>query len=452
MNAFEDAPFEPKVYCQMLSCTASRKSCFLAFVCLASAIPVFSPADEPPAASSKPMNIEFVRAVLETALEHHIEPPTRQQLILEFLRHVTSKLGHPLSRNLASQISDIANVDELYHLLQRQLVECHFYDSAESEQLLIGGLQLAMAGSVRLVPHKEQLVSEQMAANRYVGIGIQIAGDMKVASAFEGGPAHEAGLQAHDVIEAIDGKPTKGEPLAASIERLRGPVGTSVTVMARTPGQVARELVIERRVVPFKTVERLEGAGIRDDLGVIKVLQITASTVIDLTKLIDDMPQLVDTVVIDASRATVGETNIGLHSVHLLADALLDECELGQLESRTGTRKLRAEEGNILSGRKLIFYYVPRTHDYIDWLAANLNSQGHFVGYEKNAGQFVRPWDYRVDVGSETKGAGAYESYPVNDDYYITLMSNWLTANTPRGQAVVDLNQLIQKPAPAVKP
>jgi hypothetical protein len=156
--------------------------------------------------------------------------------------------------------------------------------------------------------------------------------------------------------------------------------------------------------------------------------------------------------VIDASRATVSETNIGLHSVHLLADALLDDCELGQLESRTGTRKLRAEEGNILSGRKLIFYYVPRTHDYIDWLAANLNSQGHFVCFAKNADRFVRPWDYSVDVGFETKGAGAYETFPVNDDYYITLMSNWLTANTPRGQAVVDLDQLIQKPAPAVKP
>ena len=426
---------------------------------MASVPPALTQADEPSATTPKPINAEFVRAVLETALEHHIEPPTRQQLILEILRHVTSKLGHPLSRNLASQISDIANIDELYHLLQVQLDECHFYESPESEQLLIGGLQSAMAGSVMLVPRKEQLVNEQMAANRYVGIGIQIAGEMKVVSAFEGGPAHAAGLQAHDVIEAIDGKPTKGESLATSVERLRGPVGTSVTVMARAPGQAARELTIERRVVPLKTVERLEGTSIRDDFGVIKVLQITASTVSDLTKLIDDMPQSVDTVVIDVSRATVSETNIGLHSAHLLADALLDQCELGQLASRTGTRKLRSEEGDILGGRKLIFYYAPKTQDYIDWLATNLNSQGHFVCFEKNTDRFARPvWITDSGVvnnsllGFDANGVGAYETFAVNDDYYMTLMSNWLTANSPRGQAVVDFNQLIQKSSQAVKP
>ena len=439
----------------MLSYIALRRSLFAVLVYLSTATIVFSQGVEPIDVPSKPINAEFVRAVFETALEHHIEPTTRQQLILEFLRHVSSKPGHPLSRNLASQISDIASVDELYRLLQSQLDECHFYESAESEQLLIGGLQSAMAGSFKLVPRKEQLVNEQLAANRYVGIGIQIAGEMKVASAFEGGPAHEAGLLANDVIESIDGKPTKGESLATSVERLRGPVGTSVTVMARTPGKAARELSIERRVVPLKTVGRLDGANIRDDLGVIKVFQITASTVSDLTKLIDNLPQSVETVVIDVSLATVSETKVGMHNAHLLADALLDECELGQLASRTGTRKLRAEEGNILGGRKLTFYYVPRTHVYIDWLAANLNNRGHFVCFTD---PLAWPWNTDVGVvnngmnGSNKNEVGVYESFAVNSDYYVTLTSNWLTANTPRGQAVVDFNQLIQKSSKAMKP
>jgi hypothetical protein len=191
---------------------------------------------------------------------------------------------------------------------------------------------------------------------------------------------------------------------------------------------------------------------------VINVFQITASTVNDLTKQIDDMPESIDTVVLELSRATVSETNIGLHSTHLLADALLDACELGQLTSRIGTRKLRSEEGNILGGRKLICYYTPKANAYIDWLATNLNSQGHFACYEQNTDQGVRLWYGNIGMMNnspndfDANGVGAYETFAVNDHYYLTLMSNWLTANTPRGQAVVEFNQLIQKPSHAVKP
>ncbi len=463
MSVIEDTRFLSKRLLPMLPYAALQRSCVIALVGLTSAIPAFALGDDPPGVPAKPLQAEFVRAVLETALKHHTEPPTRQQLIVDVLKSIAAKLGHPLPRSLAIQVSDISNTEELYRFLNTQLTECHFYESQECEQLLTDGLQSALTGSVKLIPRKEHLVNEQLAANQYVGVGIQVAQvaeQMKVVSVFEGGPAFEAGLLADDIIESVDGKPTKGESLSTSIERLRGPVGTTITLMARAPGQAAREMTIERRVVPLKTVEIVKQEHIRDDFTVINILQITASTVSDLKKLIDEIPGSVDTIVLDLSRATVSETNSGLHSVHLFADALLDDCELGQLMSRTGTRKLQSEEGNILGGRKLVFFYIPRTNNYVDWLAANLNSQGHFVCFENAMEQAVRLWNIGGDAREvksgqsdfDTNGVGAYETFEVNNDYYITLLSTWLTANTPRRPAVVEFDKLIRKPRPSVKP
>ena len=79
-----------------------------------------------------------------------------------------------------------------------------------------------------------------------------------------------------------------------------------------------------------------------------------------------------------------------MHSIHLLADALLDECELGELSSRAGSRMLRSEDGNILGGRELIFFYRPGANDFVDWLAANLNSHDKLVYFEASVEKGLR--------------------------------------------------------------
>jgi hypothetical protein len=417
---------------------------------IAHVIPVLAQADEPLGVPARPVTPDFVRSVLETALEHHIDPPTRQQLIVDFLRHVSGKLGHPLARDLASKVSAISNVDALYAYLQTQLDECHFYEASNRDNLLLGGVASAVSGTVNLVPRKIQLVNEQLAANRYVGIGIQVFEPMKVMSAFEGGPAHAAGLRHGDIIESIDGKPTKGEPLATSVERLRGAEGTSVSLVVRAPGEEARELVIERRVVPLKTVEKMDDTSIRDDVTMVNILQITSSTVSDLTRLIDDLSDSVKTIVLDLGRTSVSETSTGMHSIHLLADALLDECELGELSNRAGSRMLRSEDGNILGGRALIFFYRPGANDFVDWLAANMNIHDKLVYFEASVekGQRFRGSILNDEPTTEFMGTGVggYESFAVDHDYYITLMSTRLTAkHMIRGQAVDNFRRLINK-------
>jgi len=67
------------------------------------------------------------------------------------------------------------------------------------------------------------------------GVGIQISQDEEtknivVVSPIEGTPAAEAGILSQDVITAIDGESTEGMDVNDAVSRIRGPVGSSVTL------------------------------------------------------------------------------------------------------------------------------------------------------------------------------------------------------------------------------
>jgi len=80
----------------------------------------------------------------------------------------------------------------------------------------------------------------------YSGIGIRITPvkeGMLVNWVFGGSPSEKAGLKQRDVIIAADGKscPTPSD--------VRGPKGTVVKILVRSPGQEPRELAIERSAI-----------------------------------------------------------------------------------------------------------------------------------------------------------------------------------------------------------
>ncbi len=65
----------------------------------------------------------------------------------------------------------------------------------------------------------------------YGGLGLEVAlqeGRVKVMAVQEGGPAAHAGMQAGDVIVAVDGISTQGKSLEQVIQQVRGKRGTKV--------------------------------------------------------------------------------------------------------------------------------------------------------------------------------------------------------------------------------
>lgn len=82
-----------------------------------------------------------------------------------------------------------------------------------------------------------------------IGIGVQLVpeGDaLRVVAVFPSSGAHDAGVTEGDLIVAIDGVPVATLDLDGAIGRIRGPVGTSVTLTVRRDGHDGR-VAVERR-------------------------------------------------------------------------------------------------------------------------------------------------------------------------------------------------------------
>lgn len=109
---------------------------------------------------------------------------------------------------------------------------------------------------------------------RFGGVGLELAldptaGQPVVVSPVMDSPAWRAGVAAGDLITAVDGRSTAGQPLRDTVERLRGPVGEPVTVTilpaaeprgtldtaVAEPPRVAREVPLLRERIEVESVQ-----------------------------------------------------------------------------------------------------------------------------------------------------------------------------------------------------
>jgi carboxyl-terminal processing protease len=131
-------------------------------------------------------------------------------------------------------------------------------------------IEAALAGMMTaLDPHSNYLAPRSFAdlqertTGEYSGVGLTITAEgglVKVISPMDDGPAARAGVQAGDVISAIEGQSASGLSVTQASEKLRGAKGTSVRVTFLRDGEEPREVVLTRDVIKVESVTgRLEG-------------------------------------------------------------------------------------------------------------------------------------------------------------------------------------------------
>ena len=321
---------------------------------------------------------ERSKDIIEAVMEHHIEPPTRQQLVLEVLRAVADATHQRLPPEMSVQISTIGDADAIYSLLNEELERLGLNGQSADwmKAAVLDRLSRVVPGGLEIVLQSEHAVNEQLAANQYVGIGVGAGIDsqaerMNFMRVVEGGTAAAAGLLAGDVVQSVDGKDTLKVPLGEVIQWLRGPEGTTVRLTVRSPGAESREVEIVRRVVPIRTLN-LVPQHENSAAALVRLDRISASSVHELRKVIVDLPQAVTTMILDLRHSGNGS----LHHLHLLADALLEEGALGSVETRSGIRPLNAEAGTIVGILRPVIVYKPGHSEQIDWLAAVAEQNG----------------------------------------------------------------------------
>ncbi|MBA4803462.1 MAG: S41 family peptidase [Brevundimonas sp.] len=146
------------------------------------------------------------------------------------------------------------------------IVEQAYVVPVDDKKLIEAALQ-GMMGA--LDPHSNYLpptdYSElrERTEGQYSGVGLTITAEgglVKIISPMDGGPAARAGVQAGDVISAIDGQSASGLTVSQVSEKLRGAVGTSVNVTFLRDGEEPREVVLTREVIKIESVSgRVEG-------------------------------------------------------------------------------------------------------------------------------------------------------------------------------------------------
>jgi carboxyl-terminal processing protease len=83
----------------------------------------------------------------------------------------------------------------------------------------------------------------------YQGIGAFVSeesGFIVVTQPFPGGPAARAGIEAGDVVVAVDGESVIGLPIGDVVARVRGPAGTVVRLLLERPGVGSVEVAVTR--------------------------------------------------------------------------------------------------------------------------------------------------------------------------------------------------------------
>ena len=106
-------------------------------------------------------------------------------------------------------------------------------------------------------PRRVQDFTKAM-TNEFTGVGIEISkknGLLTVASLLLDTPAYKAGLDAGDVIEMVDGLPTKDMSLNCAVKKITGPKGTDVKLAVRRAKDGSlKDVVITRDRIIVPTV------------------------------------------------------------------------------------------------------------------------------------------------------------------------------------------------------
>ena len=143
---------------------------------------------------------------------------------------------------------------------------------------------------------------EKLMTMEFSGIGVEISkpkGLLTIASLLPDTPAYKTGLDAGDVIEAVDGIETKDMTLTCAVSKITGPKGTKVTLKIRRPGEEeTREVVITRGIIVVPTIrgwQRTEEGqwqymiDPQNKLGYVRLTSFSMETASDLEKVLKEL-------------------------------------------------------------------------------------------------------------------------------------------------------------------
>jgi carboxyl-terminal processing protease len=238
-------------------------------------------------------------------------------------------------------------------------VRAEYVEEVTDEALIesaINGMLTALDPHSGYLDAKKYRDMQVQTKGEFGGLGIEVTmedGLVKVVSPIDDTPAHRAGIQAGDVITHINTEPVLGMTLAEAVERMRGPVDTSIALTLRRPGrEEPLDVSMARAVITISPVRwRAEG-----DIGYLRVTAFNEQTEANLRTAIEDLqsqlgPSLKG-VVLDLRNNPGGL----LEQAVAVADVFLDRGEIVSTRGRRtdNIQRFNARRGDLVDGRPMV--------------------------------------------------------------------------------------------------
>ncbi len=158
-------------------------------------------------------------------------------------------------------------------------VRAEYVQPVPDKKLIESALDGMLAG---LDPHSAYMDAEQFrdmqvqTQGKFGGLGIEVTEDqglIRVISPIDDTPASRAGIQAGDIITALDGKTVEGLPLSQAVDEMRGDPGSKITLTIKRQNiDTPIKVTLERQIIHLQVVkDRLEP----NDIGYIRLSQFT---------------------------------------------------------------------------------------------------------------------------------------------------------------------------------
>jgi carboxyl-terminal processing protease len=239
-----------------------------------------------------------------------------------------------------------------------QRVRESYVDEIEDRDLI----EAAITGMLTsLDPHSTYLNTEnfsemqEQTKGRFGGLGVEITmeqGMVKVVSPIDDTPAAGAGLQPEDYLIAVDDESIIGMQLSEAVERLRGKVGSKVTVKVQRGQLEPFDVTIVRDFIKIKSVR----SEIFDGIGYIRITTFSEQTTPGLMDVVDDFfreeGDSLKGIVLDLRNNPGGL----LTEAVSVSDAFLEEGEIVSTRGRDldGGSHVYARPGDIARGLPMV--------------------------------------------------------------------------------------------------
>jgi len=189
------------------------------------------------------------------------------------------------------------------------------------------------------------------------GLGIEVTmeeGLVKVVTPIDETPAARAGIMANDIITQIDDEQVQGLTLNQAVEKMRGPVNTSVKLtVQRKERKEPLEVKLTRETIRIRPVRaRVEG-----DIGYLRVTQFNEQTFEALRTAIEKTSSEIGQEKLKGYVVDLRNNPGGLlDQAIMVSDAFLDRGEIVSTRGRNAeeTQRFNAKPGDLTKGKPIV--------------------------------------------------------------------------------------------------